>query len=101
MYDDGAYMSEMAVITVNSGKPPLPACNLHSFAISSRLAGQSLRWSMAQELYHHEMHVRSSPAFMSHSGYIHTITAAETCTTCVSGVQKNKIKTQGRQLDSI
>lgn len=96
-------MSEMAVITVNSGKPLLPACNLHSFAISSRLAGQSLRWSMAQELYHDEMHVRSSPAFMSHSGYIHTTPTAETWTTCVSAVPKikNKIKTRGRQLDSI
>lgn len=57
----------MAVITVNSGELLLSACNLHSFAISSSLAGPSLRWSMAKELYLYEMHVRTSAAFMSTS----------------------------------
>lgn len=89
----------MAVITVNSGKLLLPACNLHSFAISSSLTGQSLRWSMAQELCHYEMHVRTSIAFMSHSGHIHKATTAETHTTCVC--LEGKKKTRGTQLDSI
>lgn len=93
-------MSEMAVITVNSVKLLLPACNLHSFAISSSPAGQSLRWSMAQELYHYGVHVRTSIAFMSHSSHIHKTTTAETHTTCVSGVQQNKTL-WGGQLDSI
>lgn len=67
----------MAVIIVNSGELPLSACNLHSFAISSSLAGPSLRWSMAKELYHYEMYVRTSAAFMSRAAYLHKTTPAE------------------------
>lgn len=59
------FMSETAVITENSGEPMLSACNLHSFAISRSLAGPSLRWSMAQELYSYETHVRTCVAFVS------------------------------------
>lgn len=86
-------MSEMAVITVNSGKLLLPACNLHSFAISSSLAGQSQGWSMAQELYHYEVHVRTSIAFMPHSSHIHKTTTAATCASGVQKQNKTKMKT--------